>query len=257
MARPTHLPAWLVGVIFAPLAVALWLVGLGVAQMEPGHMRASYQAISLLQLFLAIALYEHSLRRDGAEATPTTLLGIGLAFAAFLIAEVSHVLVAERVIGTASFAVIVGVLLQQVVTIALAEELWFRGLWMRATGDRPALAIFGGSAAFGLYHLHQGPALMATTAALGLLFAVARWHGAPIWSLALAHGAMNWFNNVVAPAPGWRFDPTLSRTLFIALIVAGAFLLHRIGSRRGQRSEAQAVTGGVRGDGGVGTVAGL
>jgi membrane protease YdiL (CAAX protease family) len=232
MEQRSTLPAWLVAALFAPLAVGLWVVGFGIVQMHPAHMRTSYQAISLLQLFLAIALYEQTLQRHGTSAMPSTPFGIGLAFAALLVAEVSHLLVAQKTAGTANVAVMAGVLLQQVVMIALAEELWFRGLWMRATADRPALAIFGGAAGFGLYHLHQGPALMATAAALGLLFAVARWHGSPIWALALAHGAMNWLNNVVLPAPGWRFDPVLSQALFIALILAGAWLLHWIGSRR-------------------------
>jgi membrane protease YdiL (CAAX protease family) len=220
MKQPAALSPWLVLVVFTPTALVLWVVAMRIVPLEPATFRLAYQIVPPLQLFLAVVLYETYARQmGGAELSWRGLL---LALLTLIIPQLSHLLVAYRSLGSPDMALVLSTLLHQVVLIALVEELWFRGLWMQATASSPALAILGGAAGFGLYHLHQGPAMVVTTAAIGLLFAVARWRGAPIWALALAHGVSNWINSPIAPAPGWRFDPALSRALFIALILAGA-----------------------------------
>jgi Type II CAAX prenyl endopeptidase Rce1-like len=224
-AKPSLSP-WLVAVLFAPTALTLWAIGTGVIALDAQDLRSAYQAIALTQLFLALMVYEILLKRQGQPADAGTgWQGPLIALGALVVTQVSHFATAEKALATVTLLPALAVLAQQVVTIALAEELWFRGLWMRAAAGRPLLAIFGGAAGFGLYHLHQGAAWIATTAALGVLFAVARWYGAPIWSLALAHGLMNWLNRVALPAAKWRFDPTLSRGMFIALILFGAAII--------------------------------
>lgn len=179
MTPSNPLAAWRVAVLFAPTALALWAISFGIVRLDSGSTRIAVQAIALLQLFLAVALYERWPPRDGEIARH----GVALALAVFLIAQAAHLLLAHKALAYVAPLVAAAALLQQVVTIGLAEELWFRGLWMRAAAGRPVLAIFGGAAGFGLYHLHQGPAMMATAAALGVLLAAARWHGAPIWAL--------------------------------------------------------------------------
>jgi hypothetical protein len=147
----------LVAVVFAPTAFALWAIGMGAIPLGPVDTRIAFQTISLIQLFVAIALYEHLLRRHGAAIPGGRTVGsVGLAFVALLAAELSQAAVAHNTLADVAFLPATAALLQQLTAIALPEELWFRGLWMRAADGRPLLAILGGALGFGLYHLHQG-----------------------------------------------------------------------------------------------------
>lgn len=222
--RPSLSP-WLVAALFVPTVLVLWAIGAGIIPINPKDIRPAFQAVALAQLFLAIMLYEIVLPREAETVTANGWNGFLIAVGVLVITQVSHFAVAEKGLAKVGVIVALSALAQQVVTIALTEELWFRGLWMRAVNERPLLAIFGGAAGSGLYHLHQGAEWMATAAALGLLFAVARRYGAPIWALAAAHGMMNWLNMVVAPGAKWRFDPALSRGLFIGLILFGTMII--------------------------------
>ena len=223
--RPPLSP-WLVAALFAPTALLLWAVAAGVIPIDQKNLRTVFQAIALAQLFLAVAIYEAVpglAAGDTAERPAWQRLAI--AFGVLIVTQVAHLAVTDKAFATIAIVTALAGLAQQVVTIALAEELWFRGLWMRAAAGRPLLAVFGGAAGFGLYHLHQGWDWVATSAALGLLFAVARWYGAPIWALALSHGLMNWLNMVAAPGAKWRLDPALSRGMFIGLVLFGTAIM--------------------------------
>jgi len=229
--RPPLSP-WLVAALFAPTALLLWAVATGVIPIDQKNLRTVFQAIALTQLFLAVTIYEivPGLAADDTPQKPAWQR-LMLAFGVLIVTQVAHLAVAEKAFATIAIAAALAALAQQVVTIALAEELWFRGLWMRAAAGRPLLAVFGGAAGFGLYHLHQGWEWVATSTALGLLFAVARWYGAPIWALALSHGLMNWLNMVAAPGGKWRLDPALSRGMLIGLVLFGTAIMWLLGRR--------------------------
>jgi hypothetical protein len=223
--RPPLSP-WLVAVLFAPTALLLWAIAAGIIPVDQKNLRTVLQAIALAQLFLAVTIYEivPGLAK-GDRAQRPAWQRLMLALGVLIVTQVAHLAVAEKAFASIAVATALAALAQQVVTIALAEELWFRGLWMRAAAGRPLLAVFGGAAGFGLYHLHQGWEWVATSTALGLLFAVARWYGAPIWALALSHGLMNWLNMVAAPGAKWRLDPALSRGMFIGLVLFGTAIM--------------------------------
>ncbi|MDQ8731943.1 CPBP family intramembrane glutamic endopeptidase [Bradyrhizobium sp. LHD-71] len=232
MDRPTAPPAWLVVASFAPTAILLWLIGLSIIPLEREGVRLVFQAISLAQLFIAFILQEQFPAGDDGR-NDSLATGLVLAAGVLLIAELARFATAQLGWGRPnSIPALLLLLAQQVVMIALAEELWFRGLWMRAMAGRPGCAIFGGAAGFGLYHLHQGWELMLTSAALGVLFGTARWYGAPIWALALAHGLFNWINSNIIPGVAWRSDPLTARLLYVGLLLLGAWVLQAFARSR-------------------------
>lgn len=117
-------------------------------------------------------------------------------------------------------------LLRLIVCIGLVEELWFRGVWMTLFKDRPWIAVGVGSLLFGLFHAAHGVQTMILTAGVGLTFAAARYRGASVFTLGLAHGLMDWFNQVMFPGSQFRFDPTLVAWVFpISCILLTLLLL--------------------------------
>lgn len=124
------------------------------------------------------------------------------------------------------------------VFIALVEEIWFRGVLQQSVTRLGYLGIALGAVIFGLYHIHSGWTVVLTTAAVGSVYAVARHLGAGILSLALAHGAMNFANNVIFPPVGLRVEAAQFYITFPILCVVIAVLwlvLSRFYPRRAGR----------------------
>ncbi len=85
-----------------------------------------------------------------------------------------------------------------IIVIGFAEELWWRGIWFEMWKGKPVICVLTGALAFTAYHLpFQGWKMMIGSGALinvffmGLLFAAARYRGASIGVLALAHGLID------------------------------------------------------------------
>jgi hypothetical protein len=138
------LSPWLVAGLFAPIALTLWSIGLGFAPLDANGVRLAVQTISLIQPFIAVVLYEYANGREGRPIGGVSSRGIWLAVATFLIAELSYIAVVKRIVAGVALLPAAVALSEQLVTIALPEERWFRGLWMPAAGARPLLAIGGG-----------------------------------------------------------------------------------------------------------------
>lgn len=121
---------------------------------------------------------------------------------------------------------LLGELVRLVVFVGIAEELWFRGLWFAVAGSRRNLALFGSSVLFGLYHVPHGWTAVALTAGVGLVFGIARWRGAPVLALGVAHGMLDWCNGVLFPGVQWRIDVALLPIVYpLACIALGAAML--------------------------------
>lgn len=90
------------------------------------------------------------------------------------------------------------------VFIGFTEELWFRGIWFAMFHNRLVPSVILGSVAFGLIHLAHDPVWALFAAAFGAVFAAARYRGASIVQLALAHGILNWTMKLVAPVSEFR-----------------------------------------------------
>ena len=121
---------------------------------------------------------------------------------------------------------LLGELVRLVLFVGIAEELWFRGLWFVLAGSRRNLALFGSSVLFGLYHVAHGWSVVALTAGVGLVFGIARWRGAPVLVLGVAHGLLDWCNTVLFPGMQWRIDPAWLPIVFpLACVALGAAML--------------------------------
>jgi len=106
-----------------------------------------------------------------------------------------------------------------ILLVALPEELWFRGLWFETVGRRFVPGVIGGATLFALLHAHLGPSKVIMTFGIGVAYGTARWVGAPLVALVLAHGMMNWLNNKVWPAQEMVIDPQV-----FPFAVLGGFL---------------------------------
>ena len=213
-----------IALIFAPFAIATWLLrtdALGLA--APAAIQAT-EALQLATLLAGAALFWVATRGDPVRRGAARWRWALIAGLAALAAQVA---VAEmRPAAGLDFAAAAARWANLVLIAGFAEELWFRGLWMRAARGSLALAVGAGALGFGLLHWPLGLGRVATTAAVGALYGAARWRGAPIWALALAHGSVDWISGVAAPATAWRFGAGASQALFcaIALIATGAIL---------------------------------
>lgn len=106
--------------------------------------------------------------------------------------------------------------------IALMEEVWFRGIWFATFPGQPLVSIFAGSLLFGIAHIgFQGPLSFVTTFSVGLVFAAARYRGASIGSLVIAHGFNDWING--GTVVGWHWHHELPMRL--PVMSAGCLLL--------------------------------
>lgn len=91
-----------------------------------------------------------------------------------------------------------------IIVIGFAEELWWRGIWFEIWKGKPVICILAGSLVFDAYHFpFQGSELMIGSGLairiffLGLVFAAARYKGASIGVLALAHGLIDWLQGAI------------------------------------------------------------
>ena len=92
------------------------------------------------------------------------------------------------------------------VLIGYTEELWFRGIWFAMFKNRMLPSIIAGSVAFGIFHLPHGIGSVIISSCVGSVFAAARYRGASIMSLAIAHGLIDWLNNQMLPAKQLRIS---------------------------------------------------
>ncbi len=223
-----------VAAAFLPIAIAVWLLLDRLSRGPDPDAYAGLRVVQVVMFVAGLALYAYLARDDAPEAglgrrrrwiVAAAALAAALAAQAAVLEldprwallspyDASPAMAQERLI-------LVGLLAHEIVLVAAAEELWFRGLWMRAAGGSALLAIGVGALAFGLFHWPHGPWTVATTTAIGALYGAARWRGAPIWSLALAHGLGNWISRYGAPG-SWRFDEALARGLLCVLLLGAA-----------------------------------
>lgn len=209
-----------VALLFAPLALLIWACRLRLGGMSEATAGQGLQWAQLLMLICGGGLWLYAARGEARARRPALALAAGAAaLAAQLIAAGAAPNAALSAASAAASFV------NMVIFAALAEELWFRGLWMRAARGSALIAVGGGALLFGLLHWPLGLGRAATTAALGALYGAARWRGAPLWALALAHGAVNWISGTALPATAWRLDPLLSQALFCAVALAAAAAL--------------------------------
>lgn len=229
MARPAG-----VAVAFAPIAFGAWWLVLEFQQTRSPDVYTGLRIVQTVMLVSGLALFASVVRRDPPVDRARSRRGWRLALLALALIVAAQAVALEAApwwwlkpfhatftAAEREWFFLLGALAHQVLFIAAAEELWFRGLWMRAAGDRAWLAIGVGAVAFGLLHWPAGLWSVATTAAIGALFGAARWRGAPLWSLALVHGLMNWLSIYAAPA-SWRFGEDIGRAVIIAVALGGA-----------------------------------
>lgn len=183
--KPPHWPLWLETVSLGQLAVGAWL-----AWKCRLNALFSGTAPAWLGLLLLAGL-------QGAE----------------------YAAVVHHLPSRLDLAVVVPEFLRYTVLIGAAEELWFRGLWFQACGNRFWPAVVGGSALFGLYHVANGWNAVLTTAAVGFAFGVARHRGASLVVLTLAHALIDLLNRNVMPGAAWRFAPPISAAVFGGIAV--------------------------------------
>ncbi len=122
------------------------------------------------------------------------------------------------------------------IVIGFAEELWFRGLWLAMFKNRFITGVILGSIIFGLYHITHGLQTVIFTTFIGAMFAVARYRGTSILTLAMAHGLMDWFNLEMFPGASFRLSNTAILFLFPLLCLILAITLYYIPVNKGQQS---------------------
>ncbi len=218
---------WAVVLLYAPLAAATWALQLGVADSTGAKRFHAFEALQFITLSLGIILYLAA-REEGGEAVLSVhddLWTLGLVV--IVIAVGAEFASAKQSVNPRKLSALqLGAAWLNLTLVAgFAEEIWFRGLWMGATIDEPWLAIGAGTVGFGLLHWPRGFRVVITTMALGLLYSSARWEGAPIWSLAVAHGTINWISGTLSPSRRWRFGAAPSLVLMWVIISGGAMLI--------------------------------
>jgi uncharacterized protein len=91
-----------------------------------------------------------------------------------------------------------------VVTVAVCEELIYRGFVQRAfedwSGGMILAGILGSAVMFGLAHLYQGPRGLITTFVVGLLFAAIRWWTGSLLAPLIAHFVADITAGLLAPS---------------------------------------------------------
>ncbi len=120
------------------------------------------------------------------------------------------------------------------IVIGFAEELWFRGLWLAMFKNRFITGVILGSIIFGLYHITHGLQTVLFTTFIGAMFAVARYRGTSILTLAIAHGLMDWFNLEMFPGASSRFSTTVILVFFPLLCLILSITLYYIPVNKGQ-----------------------
>ena len=95
-------------------------------------------------------------------------------------------------------------LFKYLVLIGFTEEFWFHGIWLAMFHIRLVPSVIFGSLVFGLIHLAHDPVSALFSGAFGAVFAAARYRGASIIQLALAHGILNWVMGLLLPVSEFR-----------------------------------------------------
>lgn len=215
---------WTIAFAFAPFAMAIWALQTRALGLDPEIWAVALQFVKVAMLAVGLALFLAGGRPDLNAPIGRHGRWTLAALAALIAIASSAAAIEPRLRPDLDFTLALARLIDLVIFVALAEEIWFRGLWMRAANGNLALALGVGSIAFGLFHWHLGALTVLATTAIGALYGAARWRGAPIWALALAHGFVNWTLGVALLGTP-RFDVTTSFALVAGLASLGAALI--------------------------------
>jgi len=215
-----------VGLMFAPAPLAyLWLwpnvSGWGATLVQ-----------CLVYLYFLVGCVVIGRRRWSWNELGLNRRGLGLAIALGVVVNAGRWLVLKGVDWGATAPLltwnqVLADLLYYFLVVGLVEELLFRGVVYHAfdTWKGAGWAIAGSSLLFGLYHIvWQGPLGALAGVFLGGVLALARWRGAGIPGLALAHGLMD----IVSVWSITELSPLAWQGISIArpeLIAAGYVLL--------------------------------
>jgi hypothetical protein len=229
---------FMMNVIAVVLCIALWVpVHIGLWLHEVRHMR---KAVSLLRaygvcatalgIFIGSYWYPNEFLLFGAPSRwyLAFLSGAGLLFLVAVLVRLTPRREFQRfdtVLNLAHYLVVVG----------LFEEVWFRGIWFAVFGGSFVNAVVVGSIAFGL--VHYSPVLrprdiqsVVWSIFAGSVFAAARYAGAGIVPLAVAHGAFDFLFHYVYRQEAPRYGPRTTGAVFIVaclLLVVSIVLLGR------------------------------
>lgn len=114
-------------------------------------------------------------------------------------------------------------LLWCIVLTGFIEELWWRGIWFSMFKGRPLVCIIAGSLIFGLAHFQlHGIDKVVIASFVGLAYAVARYKGASIGVLSLAHGFNDWVGQ--GKVIGWSWHAG-GYTLQLAIVCISIVLV--------------------------------
>lgn len=111
--------------------------------------------------------------------------------------------------------------------VGFAEELWFRGIWFEMFKGKFIPCVLIGSFVFGLWHWPaHGLIVFLFSSLVGLAFAVARFKGASILSLSIAHCIIDFFNTSILSGQ-MRFSFSLTLVIFVSasLFIAAMLML--------------------------------
>lgn len=181
------------------MAASTWVIARA-QQLPPGQRAGILLRLTVLQIIIGGAwCWRVCLDTNRPPGGWTALAKV---FAGLQLAE--HLLVNHDFLPSAQPSLLLSSLLQSVLLIGLAEELWFRGLWASLWHQRAIPAAGWGSLAFGLYHWPHGGWVILSTAGVGFALAAARLRGASLIGLASVHGLNNWINQSLCPGRDWR-----------------------------------------------------
>jgi len=178
------------GLLFLPsIPALLWLW----PNMTGGEFEWLVQALVYVYFF-AGALFI-GLRRWSWSQLGVNRRGIGLSLVC------GGVFIAERFLAQLALGLpldlrpfgllrVAGEVLFYFFLVGLVEELLFRGLIYRALEDwrGPALAIFGSSLGFALWHIGWAGPLIVAHFLIGIVFGLIRWRAGGVLGLIVVHG---------------------------------------------------------------------
>lgn len=214
--------------MFGPCAAAIWALQI--------HKPEGWTGWVILVSVVQLGLGEYARRRMFGSPMTITSGRLRWALAALVILQGAQWSLSVHPLGPMpAIATALGQLLYMMVLVGYVEELWFRGLWLRALSRFPLTGLLSGSLIFALYHWPQGGHAVLLTFSIGMVYGAARLRGAPILALGLGHGLVNWLNDTALPPVALRVETELALLLFPLICLAGAFAL-LIGAPRPPRS---------------------
>ena len=228
---------WLSAPSLSNLAVA-WVLGMivghiviGLGQKFTPYLLAPYVLVSLMLSLVTGVLVWREWYPE--EMDVFSLKGWKYAVMLFLGFLLLEVLFAAPIIKPALWKLSgLGKLLWCIVLTGFIEELWWRGVWFAMFKNRPLVCIVAGSVIFGLAHFQlHGMDKVITASFVGLAYAVARYKGASIGVLALAHGFNDWIGQ--GQVIGWRWHAG-TYTLQIAIVCISLVLV--VGMLKGRQT---------------------